>query len=41
LTLSVAGFMHWQMRRKVKKYDLELKPMIEQMKAMLAQKSES
>lgn len=41
LTLSIAGFMHWQMRRKIKKYDLELKPMIEQMKAMLAQKSES
>lgn len=40
LTLSVAGFMHWQMRRKVKKYDLELKPMIEQMEAMLERKSE-
>jgi len=41
LTGSFASFMHWQMRRKVKKYDLELKPIIEQMKAMLAQKSES
>ncbi len=41
LTLSLTGFMHWQIRRKVKKYDLELKPMIEQMKAMLDQKPES
>lgn len=38
LTCSVAGFMHWQMKKKVKKYDLELKPMIEQMEAMLEKK---
>ncbi|MEP0714337.1 hypothetical protein [Algoriphagus sp.] len=36
LTLAIATFMHWQMKKRVKKYDRELKPMIEQMKAMLA-----
>jgi hypothetical protein len=38
LTLSITAFMYWQMRRKVKKYDQELKPMIEQMEAMLGSK---
>lgn len=38
LTVIVAGFMHWQMRKKVKKYDKELKPMIEQMRGMLERK---
>jgi len=38
LTVLVGGFMHWQMRRKVKKYDRELKPMIDQMEEMLSEK---
>lgn len=39
LTLSIAGFMHWQIRRKIKKYDLELKPLITQMEEILAERS--
>ncbi|MBN3581708.1 hypothetical protein JYB64_04865 [Algoriphagus aestuarii] len=35
LTGSVAGLMHWQIRRKIKKYDRELKPLIEKMERML------
>jgi membrane protein YdbS with pleckstrin-like domain len=40
LTLAILGFMHWQIKRKVKKYDKELKPMIEQMKGMLVRKGD-
>ncbi len=40
LTVLVGGFMHWQMRKKVKKYDQELIPMIEQMKRMLERKGD-
>ncbi|MFC5623231.1 hypothetical protein [Algoriphagus winogradskyi] len=40
LTLAILGFMHWQIKRKVKKYDKELKPMIEQMKGMLERKGD-
>ncbi|WP_192350614.1 hypothetical protein [Algoriphagus sp. Y33] len=39
LTLSIAGFMHWQMRRKVRKYDRELLPIIQQMEEMLEKKT--
>ncbi|SFB42007.1 hypothetical protein [Algoriphagus aquimarinus] len=38
LTVVVGGFMHWQIRKKVKKYDKELKPMMEQMEGMLEKK---
>ena len=40
LTLVVGGFMHWQVKKKVRKYDKELKPMIEQMEGMLERKGD-
>lgn len=39
LTAAIFGFMHWQIKRKLKKYDRELKPMIEKMEGMLEAKS--
>lgn len=41
LSLIIATFMHWQIRKKVKKYDQDLKPMIEQMEKILAEKQAS
>lgn len=38
LTLIVGGFMFWQIKKKVRKYDKELKPLIHQMEGMLERK---
>ncbi len=38
LTLAVMGFMHWSLRRRLKKYDGTLKPTIEALEGLLAQK---
>ena len=35
LTGVIAVFMHWQIRRKIKKYDRDLKPLIKKMEGML------
>lgn len=37
-TLSLLGFMHWSLRKRLKKYDQTLKPTIETLEELLAQK---
>ncbi len=41
LTCSIFAFMHWSIRRRVKKYDKELKPMITSLENILKESQES
>jgi ABC-type nickel/cobalt efflux system permease component RcnA len=38
MTLSVLGFMHWSLKKRLKKYDQTLKPTINKLEELLSQK---
>lgn len=37
LTAAVMGFMHWSLKKRLKKYDLSIKPTIQTLESLLAQ----